>query len=392
MKHKFLKRSISNKQTQHRSYQTQTKRIPTPIDHVRSSSPDQIDLDIESVLSDLYSPCLKPTVQLKSQKLLKKDLLRFSNQRPSLLGPQTLQSHSIHQASQQIHSVTSSLSKSSSSSSSNDGRIASRRRSLSLTSRTFHATIHRIGPWADKSMNYFRSNQSDTSRPLQKLRTIKNLRISSPKSCISSNDNTYQFKIHPSKHTYIDEYRKSKGYLLNLPSSKQDTFLSLSSSTEIQDYDDDQISVVGTCRGGVGNSSLIERTYLSTTHMSSIAGTNSKFAGEIIDNLNRSPRISSTMNQVHIPSVMPTQNNSHFRWSRRSQFNSTRMLPPLTNQPLQYLSSIDPIGKLYARTKKTSTHNPAKLLFVNGRPKKRYSSYFILYFNSNKDLVLFNSE
>ncbi|CAF5217292.1 unnamed protein product, partial [Rotaria magnacalcarata] len=183
-------------------------------------------------------------------------------------------------------------------------------------------------------------------------------------------DNTYQFKIHPSKHTYIDEYRKSKGYLLNLPSSKQDTFLSLSSSTEIQDYDDDQISVVGTCRGGVGNSSLIERTYLSTTHMSSIAGTNSKFAGEIIDNLNRSPRISSTMNQVHIPSVMPTQNNSHFRWSRRSQFNSTRMLPPLTNQPLQYLSSIDPIGKLYARTKKTSTHNPAKLLFVNGRPKK----------------------
>ncbi|CAF1089314.1 unnamed protein product [Rotaria magnacalcarata] len=371
MKHKFLKRSISNKQTQHRSYQTQTKRIPTPIDHVRSSSPDQIDLDIESVLSDLYSPCLKPTVQLKSQKLLKKDLLRFSNQRPSLLGPQTLQSHSIHQASQQIHSVTSSLSKSSSSSSSNDGRIASRRRSLSLTSRTFHATIHRIGPWADKSMNYFRSNQSDTSRPLQKLRTIKNLRISSPKSCISSNDNTYQFKIHPSKHTYIDEYRKSKGYLLNLPSSKQDTFLSLSSSTEIQDYDDDQISVVGTCRGGVGNSSLIERTYLSTTHMSSIAGTNSKFAGEIIDNLNRSPRISSTMNQVHIPSVMPTQNNSHFRWSRRSQFNSTRMLPPLTNQPLQYLSSIDPIGKLYARTKKTSTHNPAKLLFVNGRPKKR---------------------
>ncbi|CAF4235171.1 unnamed protein product, partial [Rotaria magnacalcarata] len=115
----------------------------------------------------------------------------------------------------------------SSSSSSNDGRIASRRRSLSLTSRTFHATIHRIGPWADKSMNYFRSNQSDTSRPLQKLRTIKNLRISSPKSCISSNDNTYQFKIHPSKHTYIDEYRKSKGYLLNLPSSKQDTFLSL---------------------------------------------------------------------------------------------------------------------------------------------------------------------
>ncbi|CAF3328370.1 unnamed protein product [Rotaria socialis] len=392
MKHKFLKRSITNKQTQHRSYQTQTKRIPTPIDHVRSSSTDEIDLDIEGALSDSYSPCLKPTVQLKSQKLLKKDLLRVSNQRSSLLGPQTSQPHFAHHELQQIHSVASSLSKSSSSSSSIDGRIASRRRSLSLTSRIFHATIHRIGPWPDKSINYFRSNQSDTPRPSQKVRTIKNPRITSPKSCISSNDNAYQFKIHPSKHTYIDEYRKSKGYVLNLPSSKQDTHLSLSSLTEIQDYDDDQISLVGTYRCGVGDNSFTERTYLSTTHMSSIAGTNSKFAGEIIDKLNPLPRISSSMNQVHISPVIPTQNNSHFRYSRRSQFNSTRMLPPLTNQPFQYLSSTDPIGKLYDRTKKTSIHNPAKLLFMNGRPKKRYSNYFILYFNSNKDLVLFNSE
>ena len=256
MKHKSSKRTIPPKQTHHRSYQTQTRRSSIPIEHTRRISPNQTDLGSGTAHLDAHTLCLKPNVCFRSQKLLKRDLLRCSNQRPSLLGVQTLfQPPRHHHASQQTHSVASSSSTSSS--------FDRRRRSLSVSSHTFSATIDRIGPWPDVSINRLRSDGNDLLRPLKNFRNSKNPRLFSPKYYAALNDNKFQF--HPSNRTYIDEYRKQKGYLL-VPRSirKQPTSLSLSS---LQQLDDDQLSAIGTFSGGVGNGSIRERSDFSSTNL-----------------------------------------------------------------------------------------------------------------------------
>ncbi|CAF3128905.1 unnamed protein product [Rotaria sp. Silwood2] len=380
MKHKFSKRSISNKQSQHRSYQTQTKRLATPIDHVRTKTPNNIDLNTESVPSDSLSPCLKPIVPLKSQKLLKRDLLRCSNQRPSILGPQILQQPRIHHGFQQTHSVALSSTSSSTSSSSLDRHHVPRRRSLSLNSHTLYPTTNRIGPWPDSTINRLILDDNDLSRPIKKLRNIKNPRVFSPKSLSSLTDNTGPFKIYPSKHTYIEEYRKNKGYVLNLNSISQGTSLSLSSSSsQLQESDDDQLSIIGTYSGGgaTGNNTIIERTNLSTTNLSSMTRTIIKSTDIMIDNTNRSPLISSVINQLHMLPSIPMRNSNYFRASRRTKHHPNITLPALTNSSIGYLNSMNSVEKLYGNNKKSSTENPSKLFFMTGRPKKRYSNIFL---------------
>lgn len=380
MKHKFTKRSISIKATQPRSYQTQVKRLATPVDHVRPVSPANTEPIEEPLPPDSFLPCLKPDIIAKSQKLLKRDLLRSSNQRPTFLGPQTLQPILVHQTSQPIHSVASSTS--SSSSSSVDNRYGLRRRSLSLTSRAFHSTTDKIGPWPDISTNIICSNQTNLLRPLKKLRTIKHNRISSPKSSISSNDNANQFKFHPSKRDYMEIYRKSKGYVLDLPSKKQDTSLSLSSSANLIDFDDDdQLSAVGTCRSGARSSTVLERTYESTTNLSAIGESNVKQVTESSShnatnhscshNSTRLPMIATSINQINIPGFVPIQSNLQFRMHRRMRNYFTKALPPILNPPVQYLNSIDPVEKFYDHHKKHRSNNHSKIYLINGRPKKR---------------------
>ena len=147
MKHKSSKRSITNKQQL--QYLPSTRRFSnclTPIlDSARISS-NRIDLGTGAAHLDSHNLCLKANLNLKSQKALKRDLLRCSDQRPSLLGPQTLQPPRIHHGSQQTSSAND-----------HHPQQPTRRRSLPITSRTFYATIDRIGPWPDISISRLRS-------------------------------------------------------------------------------------------------------------------------------------------------------------------------------------------------------------------------------------------
>jgi hypothetical protein len=369
MKHKLSKRSTSNKH-RHRSYQTQTRRLSISIDHTRTVSPNQINSGTGPAHLDSHTSCLKPNVPLKSQKLLKRDLLRCSNQRPSLLGPQILQPPRIHHGSQQTHSFASSSS--STSSSSNDQR----RRSLSVNSRTFHATIDRIGPWPDISISRLHPDGNDLLRPLKTFRNVKNPCLFSPKYYAGLNDNTSKFKFHSSKRTYIEEYRKQKGYLLTLHSMKQPTSSSLSSSRQAQRLDDDQLSTIGTY-SGVENYTARERTNTSTTNLSISTREITKSLDDILNNNNNHvPIISSVTNQINIFPSLPIRNNNNnnnnLRSIRHTQHHQTLTLPTLPNASVRYLNSMNPVEKVYADNKKISKENPSKLYFFDGRQNKRY--------------------
>ncbi|CAF4976840.1 unnamed protein product [Rotaria sp. Silwood1] len=380
MKNKFSKRSISNKQSHHRSYQTHTKRLSTPIDHTRTKTPIHTDLNTEIVSSDSYTPCLKPNIQFKSQKLLKRDLLRCSNQRPLILGPETLQTSHIHHRFQPTHSValssTSSLSSSSSSSiDHHHHHNIPRRRSLSLNSHTFYTTTNRIGPWPDNSTDRLILVDNNLSRSTKKFRNNKNPRVFSPKSLSSLTNNTGPFKFYPSKHNYIEEYRKNKGYILNINQTSQCTSLSLSSSSsslsQLQDFDDDQISIMGTYSGDTENNTIIERTNISTTNLLSMTRTIVKSNDDITTNINRLPIMSSVINQLNIFPSIPIRNSNYFRPNRRTKHHPNLTLPALTNSSIRFLNSMNTVEKLYGNhNKKISTENSSKLLFMTGRPKK----------------------
>jgi hypothetical protein len=355
MKHKSSKRSNSNKQPHHRSYQTQTRRSSIPIDHTRIVSPNQIDLGRGSAHIDPHNSCLKPNVPLKSQKVLKRDLLRCSNQRPSLLGPQTLQLPRIPHGSQKIHSVVSL----SSTSSSLDGR----RRSLSVNSHTFNATIDRIGPWPDISITRLRSDGNDLLRPLKNFRNIKHPRLFSPKYYAGLNDNTSKFKFHVSTRTYIEEYRKQKGYLLIPHSKKQPSYVSISSSRQGQQSDDDQLSAIGTSNGGA-----TDRTNLSISTTRGITKSPDDFLNH---NNNHFPVISSVTNQKNLFPSLPIRNNNNnnLRSIRQTQHPQIITLPSLPNPSYRYLNNIE---KTDSDKKKISKQNRSKLYFLDGRQKQRY--------------------
>jgi hypothetical protein len=372
MKHKSSKRSIYNKQFHHRSYQTQTRRSSVPIDHTHAISLNQIDLGIGTVHVESQTLCLKPNVSLRSQKLLKRDLLRCSNQRPSFLGVQTLppsRHHHHHHGLQQTHSMASSSSTSSS--------FDRRRRSLSVNSHTFYATIDRIGPWPDISINRLRSSGNELLRPLKNFRHPKHHRLFSPKYYAALNDNAGKFQFHPSNRTYIEEYRKQKGYLL-IPRSiqKQPTSLSLSSLKQV---DDDQVSAIGTFSGGAGNSPARERSDLSTTNLTLSTRGKTKSADELLINNNNhithEPFISFAKNQMNIfptISIRNNNNNNQLRSIRPTQHHQAITLPAISKTSIRYLNSINSVGKAYVGNKKALKENESKLYLLDERPRKRY--------------------
>jgi hypothetical protein len=369
MKHKSTKRSSSNKHPHHRSYQPQTRRLSTPNDKTRLLLPDKIDLGTGTVHLDSHTLCLKPNVPLKSQKLLKRDLLRCSNQRPSLLGQQTLQPPRIHHGSQQTHSVVSSSSRSSS----YDHQNSHRRRSLSVHSHTFHATIDRIAPWPDMSISRLRSDGNELLRPLKSFRNMKNPRLFSPKYYASLGENRVKFQFYASTRTYMEQYRKQKGYLLNPRPPPQQTSLSLSSSAQLVQSDDDQLSAVGTYSGGAGNGTARERSYLSATDLSLPHTGITRSINDIFDYTTKSPIFSSITNQMNIlPSI--ANRNGHIRSIRPSQHQQTTpTLPSVNTTSLQYISRMGSVEKTYGNeNKKNSTQNQSNLYFLDGRQKKRY--------------------
>ncbi|CAF3663937.1 unnamed protein product [Rotaria sp. Silwood1] len=258
MKRKSSKRSILNKNSKHLSNSL------TPIIDVTTISSNQVDLGIGTAHLDSHTPCLKANLILKSQKALKRDLLRCSDQRPSLLGSHTLQPPRIHPGSQQVHTASSS---------SSDHQQPKRRHSLSMNSRTFYATIDRIGPWPDVSISRLRSDGNELLRPLKNFRNLKNPRVFSPKYYAGLNEATSKFIFYSSTRSYIDEYRKQKGYVLGTQKTSQVNSLVSSTPLSIQQSDEDQLSGMGAFSSAVAvdlNNSTIreDKTLISTTELS----------------------------------------------------------------------------------------------------------------------------
>ncbi|CAF1299576.1 unnamed protein product [Rotaria sordida] len=376
MKRKTSKRPILNKNAKN----TSTSLIPI-IDATTISS-KQVDLGIGTAHLDPHTPCLKANLILKSQKALKRDLLRCSDQRPSLLGSHTLQPPRIHPGSQQIHTATSS--------SSCDRQQSVRRHSLSMNSRTFYVTIDRIGPWPDISISRLRSDGNELLRPLKNFRNLKNPRVFSPKYYAGLNETTNKFKFYSSTRTYIDEYRKQKGYLLSTQKISQINSLPSSTPIPIQQSDDDQPSGAGTFISGVvidlNNSTTREdKTLLSTTELSIPHNEFTKSVNNSFEFTNTPPSIPAVTKVFNDPrhiNYFPTitMRNGHLRPTRHpphhtimTQNQQSIALPSLTGSSLNYISSMNSIEKAYSNSKKSSTQNQSKLFFIDRRQRKKIS-------------------
>jgi hypothetical protein len=383
MKHKSSKRTIPNKHHDQRRLSNSSTAI---IDATKISN-KKVDLGTGTVHLDAHIRCLKTNSILKSQKALKRDLLRCSDQRPSLLGSQTLQPPRIYHGSQQSH-TTSAVS--------NDRPQQARRRSLSVNSRTFYATIDRIGPWPDISISRLRSDGNELLRPLKNFRNLKNPRVFSPKYYAALNENTSKFKFYSSTKKYIDEYRKQKGYLIDACTIPQMISLSLSTTVPIQQSEDDQCSVVGEFNVGTVdffNGTARDRTIVSATEVSLPPNGVRKLANDLSENMNTPPSIpavTKVFNESHHIHNFPTlmMRNGHIRSTRhpphhaliaqQSQHQQAITLPSLTASSLHYISSMSSVEKAYSNSKKTLTPNQSKLFLIDGRHKKKYISiYFI---------------
>jgi hypothetical protein len=385
MKHKSTKRSHANKHREERRLSIASTGIfdPTTI------SSKKVDLGTGTVHLDPQSLCFKSHSALKSQKALKRDLLRCSDQRPSLLGPQTLQPPRIHHGSQQGHA--------SGSSNIDHQQQQARRRSLSVNSRTFYATIDRIGPWPDISISRLRSDGNEFLRPLKNFRSLKNPRVFSPKYYAGLTENTSKFKFYSSTRNYIDEYRKQKGYLLDARTIVPTASLSLSTTVPIQQFEEDQPYFAGEFNGSgsdINNRTIGDRSIISTTEISLPISAPTKSINEISDGINISPSIPSVtkiFNETHHNNSFPpvVMRNGHVRSTRhpphyavvaqQSQHQQAIALPSLTASSLHYISSMNSVGKAYSYSKKPPMHNQSKLIFIEGPHKKKYVYIYSCY-------------
>lgn len=366
MKPKLAKRSVPNKNTQQRSFPTQTKLVPTP--HVENdipSSSNATDVCTETSYSDSSTLCLKPNVPLRTEKVLKRDLLRCSNQRPSLLGLQTLQPPRIHPGSQPIHSIAPIALNHT-----NNKRSSS----LSDNPRTLQATIDRIGPWPDVSINCIHSQGNDPLQPLKNFRHPKNPYSLSPKYYSTLSNHHTKFKFHPSKRSYVEDYRKQKGYFLSSHPLLQQKSLSTSSLGRIEHLDnddDDQVSIQGTVSGPSGSFTDRDRTEFSTTNLSIHSRGISKSVDDLVHHINND----HSPNNSHLPSI-PLRNNQQFRGIRRDQ-QQLASLPAINPPAYQYVNSTNSIESSYNDNRKL--HHPSKVYFIEGRQQKRYLTLLIIF-------------
>lgn len=378
IKHKSSKRSSSNKQFHPRTYPIQIRRTSISIDIPRTNSSHPIDCHTENIHVDSDTACLKPHVPLRSQKQLKRDLLRCSAQRPTLLGVQTLQTprhrhhHHHHPPLQQTHSLASS--------SSTASLFDRRHRTLSVHSHTFYATIDRIGPWPDISINRLPTG-NELVRPLKNLRN-KNARLFSPKYYAALAENNAQFKCHASNRTYIEEYRKQKGYVL-IPNSTQKQLTLLSMSSSLKRDDDDQLSAIGSFSGGQGSCIARDRTDLSSARAPLSTRGITRSGDDLLDPHDEPvPMVASTSNPGSLLPSIPirnNQNNQPPRAIRQSPQQPMINLPPINKTSYRYLNSIQAVEKTYGENKKPSKENQSKVYVIAERPpKKRYDSSFLL--------------
>lgn len=393
MKPKIPKRSISNKPPEHR----RPSLASTSIFDTSTISSKRVDLGNGTVHLDAYSSCLKTYTILKTQKVLKRELLRCSDQRPSLLGAQTLQPPRIHHVSHQSPASTAS--------STVHHQQPVRRRSLSMNSRTFYATIDRIGPWPDVSISRLRSDGNELLRPLKNFRSLKNPRVFSPKYYTAMTENPTKFKYYPSTRSYIDEYRKQKGYLLGLqtPAPINPHPLSIplihqrTEEEEEDEEEEDQPTIVGdfgTAGTNLNSGFVGDRTVVSTTDLSLPANAQMKSTNDFTDSTSTPPSIPSVTKVFHEPhhgTSFPSINmrNGHLRPTRhpphhsviaqQSQHQQALALPSLTASSLHYISSMNSVEKAYSNSRKGSMPPPSKLFFIDGRRKRRYVDLFSKY-------------
>jgi hypothetical protein len=387
MKHKPSKRSISNKHLSTRRLSNSlTPIIDTTISH------NKVDLGTGTVHLDSHARCLKANFILKSQKALKRDLLRCSDQRPSLLGAHTLQPPRAHHGPQQMYTSTPS-----SVDHHHQQQPTARRRSLSVNSRTFYATIDRIGPWPDISISRLRSDGNELLRPLKNFRNLKNPRVFSPKYYAALNETTSKFKFHPSTKTYIDEYRKQKGYLLVPRTTSRVIPLTLSTAVINRQSDMDRNTTIGVFSGGgadLNNGTATDKSILSTTDISVPQNGHIRSANDASEHMNTPPSIPSVTKKFYesnhttnFPTIV--MRNGHLRPTRhpphhaiiaqQTQHQQAITLPSLTASSLHYISSMSSVEKTYTNSKKQSTPNRSKLFLIDGRQKKRYIQLIYKY-------------
>ncbi|CAF0725006.1 unnamed protein product [Didymodactylos carnosus] len=229
-------RSILNK-SQNSANEKQTGRTTSaePVSYLKT----EIQLGCGTAHLD-QSNCLRTKLNLKSEKQLKRDLLRVTDQRPSLLGSQTLHPPRLFPTNRKIGNE--SLNRT----------LGDRHRSSSsLSNINVNSTaVDRVGPWPDQTIDRLYNNE--LLRPLKNFRNRQNLRLFSPKYYAAIGEQQNKFKFYSNTKSYIDEYRKRKGYVLGsstpstslLPSSRQTPKIADNKSDAGGDDNDDQLSNV----------------------------------------------------------------------------------------------------------------------------------------------------
>ena len=384
MKHKSTKRSHGHRYHERRRSSVSSTTVFDP----KSISSKRVDLGTGTVHIDPHSMCLKPNTIVKSQKSLKRDLLRCSEQRPSLLGPQTLQPPRIHPGSQQGHASGPSTTDRQHQP---PPQQPARRRSLSVNSRTFYATIDRIGPWPDISISRLRSDGNEFLRPLKNFRSLKNPRVFSPKYYAALTENTSKFKFYSSTRNYIDEYRKQKGYLLGGRAAGPGNSLLSSVAVPVQQTEEDQGSVIGefsNANTDLHNGTAVNRATLSTTDVTQPLTVPAKPTMDLLDGISTPPSIpmiargfNESNQSAGFPSVVmrnghpprQTRHPPHHPFvAQQSQHQQPIALPSLTASSLHYMSSMSSVEKAYSNSKKQTSHSASKLIVIDGRNKKKY--------------------
>ncbi|UJR14693.1 hypothetical protein I4U23_001686 [Adineta vaga] len=233
---------------------------------------------------------------------------------------------------------------------------------------------------------------------MKTYRTMKNSRVFSPKYYASLMNNTGKFKYHTSSETYINEYRKKKGYLL----STHKTSKVLPQLLPTQACDDEQLSTIETLNEKASgndasehqNDATTERTIISTsdrltastTDLSSRQNPLMKSTNSFADQPNIPPSIPSLTKAVNEASNMSNfstvafrntqlramrHSNHHHHHHHSNQQHQTVILPPL-NSSLQYLSSMNSLDRFYSHSnRKPSMQNHQKCFLIEGRNKKR---------------------
>jgi hypothetical protein len=360
MKQKHGKRSISNRQQQHhhRSYPSATAGDLSS-SHVttRTTTSNRDHLGAGPAHLDSHALCLRPSIPLKNQKVLKRDLLRCSHQRPSLLGSQILQTPRHHHhhphACQQIQSLVST-------STQLTGEHSLRQHALFHHPQTLSTTIDRIGPWPDVSIGRVRSNDNELVRPLKTCRHTKTSREFSSKYHSALSNKTDQFQFHSSTRTYIDDYRKQKGYLLTLPTLvEQNTLPSVCSSLQMRPFnDDEQYTFVDSLDGTVGDLTERDQTDLSSLR--------TERRTSFIEISQPSKHMSNT--SFGSISVLPsiTARSNHFQTPC-----STMGLPLLTKSSMSYTNNINRMRKTLSEHPKSTREHSSKVYFVNERQQPK---------------------